>query len=263
MFWGEPVRAHLLRLYVIVTATLLPFVVWPGIDLAVARLFHVPGEGFPLSDVDWLMAVRNALWDVSIAGFVAAIGGLVWSSVRPSRVPARVWGLIVALFLLGPVLLTHFILKEEWHRARPADILAFGGDARFTGPFAQAGGCVGNCSFVSGEVSGSVALALAVIWLVPALGRVSHRRWAALAAVAMAVTTAALRMAMGRHFLSDCLFAALFMFAIWSLLSRALPPGWRPLAALGIGRGNGDGGAGPAPDGPDRREADQARTSRS
>ncbi len=236
MFWGEPLRAHLIRLYVILTTTLLPFVFWPGIDLWASRLFYLPGEGFPLADNPVVGFARNQIWNLSIVGFVAALAGFFWSWRRAGRVPRRVWGLILGFYLLGPVLLAHAILKTGWHRARPADIGAFGGEAVFTGPFVQPGACIDNCSFVSGEVSGAATLALALLWVLPAVPRLSLRRWLAAVALVLPPVSSFLRMAMGRHFLSDCVFASLFMFAIWSLLSRALPAGWKPLASLGFRR---------------------------
>ncbi len=236
MFWAEPLRAHLIRLYVILTAALLPFVVWPGIDLWVARLFYLPGEGFPLDDNPVAGFARDQIWNLCIVGFVAALAAFGWSFVRAGRIPRRIWGLILAFYVLGPGLLTHAILKSEWHRARPANIAAFGGEAGFTGPFAQAGACDHNCSFVAGEVAGAVTLALAAIWILPALPRLWQRRWLAAACVVVALASSVLRMGMGRHFLSDCVFASLFMFAIWSLLSRALPAGWEPLVSLEVRR---------------------------
>ena len=232
MFWAEPFRAHLLRLYVLLTAALLPFVIWPGIDLAVARIFYVPGEGFPLDELAWLQVLRNQLWNLSIAGFLAGLAGLAWAEFRASMVLARLSMLVTAFYLTGPVLLSHALFKEEWHRARPANILEFGGPGQFTGPLEQPGSCLDNCSFVSGEVSGMATLALSLIWVLPALPSLRWRRAVAGIAVALVLLSAGLRMAMGRHFFSDCLFAVLFMFALWSLFSRALPAGWKPLASL-------------------------------
>lgn len=231
MLWNEPLKAHLLRLYVILTAALLPFVIWPQIDITVARWFYTPGAGFPLVEAAWLNIIRRTLWNAAILGFVGAVLGTCWTAFRIAPVPGRVWHLMTGFYIAGPILLTHEVFKNNWHRARPANTELFGGTADYTGPLTQPGACLDNCSFISGEVAGATALALAFIWLLPLLRRPASRRGLIALAVALVVASSLIRMATGRHYLSDCVFAVLFMFALWSLLSRLLPPEWHPFAA--------------------------------
>jgi lipid A 4'-phosphatase len=79
--------------------------------------------------------------------------------------------------------------------------------------------CLDNCSFVSGEASGAAALAVSV-WIVssrmesPTLRRLV--RWSMIAA---AVLAAFLRVAKGRHFLSDIIFAGLIVTGLALALS--------------------------------------------
>lgn len=228
MFWAEPLRAHLLRLYVILTAALLPFVLWPGIDTAVAGWFHSPGAGFPLDRAPLVRALRDGLWDLSILGFVVILAGLALSFLRPGRIPRRVWECAAGFYLVGPVLLSHELLKTHWHRPRPAELTQFGGFADFTGPLAMPGMCNHNCAFPSGEVSGAAALALVLLLFLPAIRSRGWQSAVLFLAVLIVLSSSLLRMAMGRHFLSDCIFAVLFMFATWSLFVRLLPPEWQP-----------------------------------
>ena len=66
---------------------------------------------------------------------VVALGALaLWLATLAlrgrTRVPARLWGFVVALYVLGPGLIVNALLKSYWGRARPAAV--FEGEARFT-----------------------------------------------------------------------------------------------------------------------------------
>lgn len=191
---------------------------WPGIDLAVSRLFWSPESGFALARSRALHLVRHAIWNATVAAALLSL--LAWAAWLAlgwrARVASRAFGYPAALLLLGPGLLVNGLLKTHWHRARPADVEAFGGEATFTPPFQMAGECARNCAFVSGEGAGAVALALAAAGLAPP----SWRLRAALAAVA--VLASGLRMATGRHFLSDVVFGAFLMAGLSMGLYRLM-----------------------------------------
>ena len=114
------------------------------------------------------------------------------------------------------MLLVNGVLKTHSGRARPADVAAFGGEAAFTPPLRMADECARNCAFVSGEGAGAVALAIGVGALAPP----SRGLRAGLAA--MAALVCALRVATGRHFLSDVVFAALLVGMLGLALHRLM-----------------------------------------
>lgn len=221
----RPDLGNPLALALIAVLAMLPFVAFPAIDTAVSALFFT-GTGFtgvPLSET-----LRFALWRFS--GVVLFAAFVLWlvSLRRKSPVlggSSRFWGLIVLTYALGPGLMADGVLKRFWGRARPADTTDFGGTLAFTPPWWPSDQCLANCSFVSGEVSGATATAIA---LVLALGLwrdrlppLAHRLLVA-AAVALPLLSALQRMAAGRHFLSDVVFAALFTLLVASLLRVAL-----------------------------------------
>ena len=203
------------------------FLVFPQVDLVVSGWFYRPGEGFWLARIPWVEALRNGIWNLSIATFLLSAAALVLSAAgRPiGGIGAREAGFIFLLYLLGPVLAVNGILKEHWGRARPVDVVEFGGTAAFTPPWPPADQCASNCSFVSGEGSAAAALALAFLILAPHARRALPR--AAFAAYAVAGTTLpaaglALRLVTGRHFLSDTVFAVLLVLALALALHRLL-----------------------------------------
>lgn len=203
------------------------FSLWPAIDLAVSSLFFSAGQGFALADVWLLEVLRDIVWNLSlIVVAVAVIGVAVALAGRPFPWLGLRQGLfVVALYLVGPALVVDGLLKRFWGRARPANIVEFGGTSQFTPPLWPADQCDGNCSFVSGEGAAATALAIAFAVLAPAVRRAAPR-WAYRiylgAAILIPSTGIGLRVMLGRHFLSDTIFAVLIVTGIALVLSRLL-----------------------------------------
>ena len=61
---------------------------------------------------------------------------------------------------LGVGLIVNSFLKEYFGRARPRDIVEFGGDKMFTAVWQVSDACYTNCSFTSGEAAGAMAIYL-------------------------------------------------------------------------------------------------------
>ena len=206
------------------------FLVWPEIDLQVAALFHVPGTGFPAQSNATLGLLRETIWNLSIVlALTALAGGLVFAFTRRDLfgVPGGVWQFVALLYLLGPGLLVNGVLKSLWGRARPDQIVEFGGTASFSPAWVISDQCARNCSFVSGEGAGGAALVIGGLVVLMALRRRlgGPVLWIAQGAlIAAGLTGAAMRVGFGRHFLSDTVFAALLVgliaIALWPLVSR-------------------------------------------
>lgn len=203
------------------------FVARPDLDLAVSRAFHVPGQGFPLAGDPVLQGLRELIWNLSIGVVLASLVALLLAAIRRPLpwLETRTAGFVFLLYLLGPGLLVNGLLKRYWGRARPADVAEFGGAAAFTPPWLPADQCASNCSFVSGEGSAAVALAVTFLVLAPLAKRHLPGWFLTLyfpCAVILPALGLGLRVATGRHFLSDTIFAALFVLAIALVLHRLL-----------------------------------------
>ena len=59
------------------------------------------------------------------------------------------------MLVLGAGLVVNGILKDDFGRARPRDIEAFGGSSQFTPAFVVSHECDRNCSFSSGDGAGA------------------------------------------------------------------------------------------------------------
>lgn len=213
----------LMRLLALTVVLHLIFAVWPTLDIAVSQFFWLADGGFWLAHSVFAEEIRMPIWLASVGVAVIAAVMLCASLLRGAgaRTDWRLWAFVTTLYVLGPGLLVNVILKQNWGRARPVTIEAFGGQKLFTPPFEFAGQCASNCSFVSGEAASAAAM---VIVLAVCFGREVAKPWRGAVYTALAglfVLASAMRVASGRHFLSDVVFAGLFMAIIARLLYRA------------------------------------------
>ena len=211
LVWALPVAAG-------VAAGVL-FLAVPEIDLAAARLLHAPGSGFVGQRLLWVEAVRQAFVVLYFGTIAVCLAGLflIWRS-RPHwlGLDRTRWLFLAACLVAGPGLVANLVLKDQWGRARPRHIVELGGTKLFTPPLVMADQCPRNCSFVSGEASSTYVVLYAAAALFP--------QWSVGLIVAGTVgglATGLVRMAQGAHFLSDVIFAGVFM-ALTVLVLRAL-----------------------------------------
>ena len=196
-------------------ASAVVFTAAPGLDLWTSSLFF--GEnGFALEQSEILQSLRTAIWNLSLLVPIGLLG-VILAGFAFRLKPAVFLGPLVFM-LLGPGLVVNGILKSYWGRARPANIAEFGGSAQFSPPLTITDQCLHNCSFVSGEAAGIVAASLVIFYLLaPRLGP-SGRLWLGAGLVVLCLIGSGMRVMMGRHFLSDVIFAALFMMILFHLM---------------------------------------------
>lgn len=204
------------------------FAIWPEIDLRVSEAFHDPMTGFAIELNPLTETLRFAIWNAAIVLCgAAAFGTAIGLAGRTFVLPTRAWGFVLTLFILGPGLMVEMLTKPLWGRARPAQVAEFGGSLHFSPPNELADFCARNCSFVSGEVSGATVLAVALVLLRLHLKHRLHKSVSTLvltAALCLPPAVALQRIASGRHFLSDTIFAVLFTLLLALALSMLLRP---------------------------------------
>lgn len=192
-------------------------VLWPGIDLAASGLFWSPDRGFYLSGWPPFRLVRDAI-PILVAIIICLYSAL---AIAAARRPwhgltwrAGVFGLLA--LAVGPGLVVNLLFKDHWGRARPAQIAAFGGPARFTPAFVPSDQCGRNCSFPAGDPSvGFVLVAAGFLMREP-----GPRRAALAAAIGLGAVIGLVRIAQGGHFLSDVLASGFLVVATTWLLHR-------------------------------------------
>lgn len=209
--------------------------VWPEIDLWVSGYFFAEScNCFPVSRDERFAVLRTIDLAVAWAGRLAipvllltALAVIVWRGLLGTpwdrRRLLRNCSFMLVLGLITPLFLIHEVLKKEIGRPRPREISAFAGDKVFTPPWAlNLRQCSRNCSFPSGHVAFPA-------WLMSAwhLGGRHRRRWL-LGGALGCLGVAALRIALGAHFLSDTLASVALVWLSGWLLARI--PWWRNAA---------------------------------
>ncbi|MEJ8311620.1 phosphatase PAP2 family protein [Agrobacterium larrymoorei] len=211
------------------------FAAFPFLDLRTSTLFFngQAGDWVGRSPdfMFWRDVLRHGGEVFAVTTFLIFLGNILIG--RTQQTGWRVWAFIWGNTLLCAGLLVNGILKTWLGRARPDVILEFGGAQTFTPAFQLSNQCFKNCSFSSGEAAliASVVLPVCVLlWpQLPRMGRVVCTAVAAL----LIIATAAMRMAAGRHFLSDTMMSILFAALTTLVLYRLLAIG-RHRHVLGV-----------------------------
>jgi lipid A 4'-phosphatase len=201
------------------------FAAFPELDIMLSSYFYRGSYGhWAATHSAGATQVRDlAAWLIALIVAPAVVALIVKLMLprRPLFVPGRAIVLMVSTLALGPGIVANVILKDNWGRPRPFYITKFGGPETFLPWWDPRGPCRGNCSFVAGEPSGAfwTVAAAAVVppaWRIGAYG----------AAVTFGAAVGVLRVSAGGHFVSDVLFAGVFMFLlIW--LVHGLLYRWR------------------------------------
>lgn len=201
-------------------AALAVFLAAPRLDILVSDQFFRPGQGFWLAASPTFRDLREVFRTsgnlVGVLGGVLLLASLAIGPAR--RIPARIWGYSFATMALGPGIAVNLIFKPVWGRARPANDALFGGTHSFTPIYQLTNQCTWNCSFVSGEAAAATGAAIVLGVLLWPMLRPRGHLLAALILALYAVAAAGLRVAMGRHFLSDVIFGSLVSaYTGWAL----------------------------------------------
>ncbi|MGE3623793.1 MAG: phosphatase PAP2 family protein [Bdellovibrionales bacterium] len=194
--------------------------VWPNFDIAVSGWFYRPEGGFYMRDYPFFEGLRFAAHAGSrIMGFAFLLLSILAASQRRTilGLGAKPWLFLFLGLLLGPGLVANAIFKDHWGRARPRDIVEFAGTSQFTPALVPAAECHRNCSFVSGD--GAFGFFLPAFAYVVPISRSRRLFWLGMG---LGGVFSVARLLSGAHFLSDILFAGLFVQLVLVLLSRLM-----------------------------------------
>jgi lipid A 4'-phosphatase len=185
------------------------FLVFPEIDLQIGRAFYAGNRAFFGQSVGWVKVVRIAFAASFYCAVVAAILGVILTRDRTHtwlRLPFAHWVYLAICLAAGPGLVANLGFKDHWGRARPKDVVEFGGMKMFTPPLIRTDQCDNNCSFVSGEAASVFVPFYAIALLSP-----QHAPLLLAVGTVCGLAAGLIRIALGAHFLSDVIFAGIFM----------------------------------------------------
>jgi lipid A 4'-phosphatase len=184
------------------------FVKYPRIDVVTAQYFHTTGRHFIGTNTLGFEIIRqmfNAFFYtvcvVTVLGVYLSHSRWMWSGLD-----ARKWMFLAVCILAGPLAVTNLGFKDHWGRARPRDVVEFGGRHTYTAALLPAHECERNCSFVSGEASSIFSVGFAAMILFPV-----QAPFIMVTGILLGCLAGLVRMIQGAHFLSDVVFAGVFM----------------------------------------------------
>lgn len=192
------------------------FVGFPQIDIWFSGLFYLGDNRFLVHAGTYGSLLRRGFQLCFVLGCMIAVIGAAWSISSRRRLLGLgfpQWLFVAATLIIGPGLLVNTSLKDHWGRARPLMIEQFGGDLHFTQALERSDECPTNCSFVAGEAASIYAIFFAFALLFPG----GERRLLVIGGIAGSLA-GLVRIAGGGHYLSDVVFAGVFM----ALIAEAL-----------------------------------------
>lgn len=206
------------------------FVAWPQLDLATSGFFYRPDAGFYLRDTPLVRLVYDLVpWVTRTVVAGLALFLLAAWTFRRRHAFFATWRraalYLLLVMIVGPGLLVNTVFKDHWGRARPSQVVEFGGTKQFTRAAIPADQCPKNCSFVSGHASvGFYILALAFV--------LPRRRalWLALGA-GLGLGVGFVRIVQGGHFLSDVVFCGIVVYLTARVLYALMFPVPKPRPA--------------------------------
>lgn len=205
------------------------FNLWP-LDLLLQSLFYK--GGWYLGEKPFIQAFYKysnipALLTVLISLYVYASGFKRNSHYIRYR---KIAVYLLLVMLIGPGLIINSLLKDQWGRPRPRDIVDYGGKYAYEAPFTMDKSSPGK-SFPCGHASmGFYFFALAF-----ALGYKRDKRLKLLimlSALLYGSVIGLVRIMQGGHFLSDVIVSALILYlvsaALWYIMKLDLEPYYIP-----------------------------------
>jgi lipid A 4'-phosphatase len=188
------------------------FSFFSGVDLWVTGLFYTDGAGFFARDAYPVVILREiflTLFSSTVIYTCMALLTLLFFIGSGGVKYQRKWLFVLLCLVIGPGLVTNIIFKDNWGRARPVQVEAFGGTKNFTPPLVPVSQCGGtNCSFVCGESSSIFALFFAFALLSSG----ALRQTLLFTAISLGMVSGLIRIIQGKHFLSDVIYSGIFMW---------------------------------------------------
>ncbi len=220
------INNHLINTSIILTgiATIM-LAIFPELDLAVSTLFYGPAElDFIYKRNDIVYFFFDIVPILSKLFIVTCLIYLIYISVKYKSFKKTIasWAMFLVISgAIGPGIIVNYVFKEHSGRARPSQVIEFGGKKQFTPVLTTADQCQTNCSFSSGHAS--------MAFYFTALAYVASHLYFTriyLLGLGFGAVVGVSRIIMGGHFVSDVLASAfvvlLFNHLIYHLWKRKI-----------------------------------------
>ena len=190
------------------------FLIFPNLDIYISEFFFVE-EKFVSEKYTLIKVLITFLKNTMIIFPILSVFFLILIKINKNKSIFSIkkknyrrnilflFGLIIGP-IVGSGIIANLYFKDNWGRARPVHIEEFNGDKIYTPPFFKSDQCEKNCSWIGGETSAAFSFIVGFIILKNPYVLIKIN-------IVFGLMVTFCRMAMGGHFFSDNLFAAIFM----------------------------------------------------
>lgn len=206
------------KLYMWVSFLILSiiFILFPQIDIFISSRFY-DGNSFYLKGTLFERFFYKSVPVLLIALTLSTLLIFIYNKIKRHNVLNVNGKVVLYIFLvlsIAPGLIVNATLKENWGRARPAQIKEFGGDKTFTPAFILSD--QHGHSFSSGHTSAAFAFVGFAL-----LARKRRRFWMTLA-ISYGILVSFARLIAGGHFLSDIITSFFIVWIVTHMLYRVI-----------------------------------------
>lgn len=203
--------SHLKIVNILFVLFTIIFILFPILDIHISRYFFVDDK-FLSEKYTSIKVLRSNLKNIMIViPILSLIMLLLIVFMKKNYNFSKRYNLRFKLallgFVIGPILgcglIANLYFKDTWGRARPAYIVEFGGEKKYSQPFIKSDQCHKNCSWISGETSGAFSLMFGSLLL--------RNHIFLLCNYILGLLVFFCRISMGGHFFSDNIYAYFFM----------------------------------------------------
>lgn len=195
---------------------LLLVILFPNIDIEFSELFYNDSEGFSYSNNVLVKLCFIIIPILTITLGIVTLLYLLYFIIKDKTFNKIIFSWVCYIILsiaIGPGLLVNHIFKENFGRARPAQITNFNGPKNFTKAFWISNECEHNCSFSSGHAAmGYSFTCLAYVFPPIFFSRIYS------SALILGSLVGISRILMGGHFFTDVLASCFVVLIINHLL---------------------------------------------
>jgi lipid A 4'-phosphatase len=207
-----------LTLWLLFILSSLVFVFYPQVDLFISNLFY-DGKGFPINgtlfEEIFYYSVKPLIIALSLGSLLLFLYNF-FGKKNILDINAKVILYLLLTLGLAPGIIVNSVFKENWERARPAQITQFGGDKEFSPAFIPSN--QEGYSFSSGHAAGAFSLMAFALLL-----KRQRAFWVGISLLYGALVSFA-RVSAGGHFFSDVVtsffFVTIFTLIFYSLLIK-------------------------------------------
>ncbi len=184
-------------------------------DLWLSAHFWTPEAGFYMKDELWSVILYVIFGDIKFFLIPVLLLAIIYPYFKKAyKDTQKKATFLFVVLLIGPGIIVNLILKDNWDRPRPRDVVQFQGEKQFSPAFIMADQPGKNKSFSSGHASMGFFF-IAFAWLA------RKRRYFWLGMVVGGLASLG-RIVQGGHFLTDVLTSAFIVYFTCQVVAHYL-----------------------------------------